>query len=461
MLTISGSEHRLCDGISRRDFLRIGGLGTAGLAMPELFQGQATATAASRPVVGKSGKAKSCILLFMGGGPSQLATFDLKSEAPAEIRGDFKPIATDVPGTQICDHLPMLSRLASKYAIVRSVTNDGNMGAHGDCTYQAITGHRSPRVNRDDVPPSTEDYPCIGSAMAKLRPAQSAAPSFVWLLDMYRSTFAGEGAGFLGKKYDPFRVLQDPSRSQFEVPALKTPTDVSMERLGGRQGLLEQMSRHVDQQVGSPASAGMNIHYERAFQLIGSPKFRKAFDLKEEPESVRERYGKTKFGQGTLLARRLVEHGVPLVTVFWNGSDRVNWDSHQKETEWLKELLPPTDRGFSALLEDLEGRGLLDDTLVVWMGEFGRAPKLESNAGRGHWGRCYSLVMAGAGIRGGLVFGKSDRQAGYPAENAVSSADIVTTIYHALGVNTDTELTDQLGRPLRLCQGDVIQGLFS
>jgi hypothetical protein len=455
MLTIPGSEHRLCDGISRRDFLRVGGLGAAGLALPELFRQRAAAATTRSP----GGKAKSCILLFMGGGPSQLGTFDLKPEAPAEIRGDFKPIATDVPGIQICEQLPLLARQASKYTIIRSANNYGNMNFHGDSVYEALTGHHSARVNRDDVPPSSEDYPCIGSAISYLRPARTAVPPFVWLLDMHRSTFAGEGGGFLGKKHDPFRVLQDPSRPQFEVPALRPPVDVSLERLGGRHGLLEQMSRHMDQQLASPVLAGMGVHYERAFNLLGSPKFRKAFDLTAEPDSVRERYGKTKFGQGTLLARRLVEHGVPLVTVFWNGTDRVNWDSHQRETEWLKELLPPTDRGFSALLEDLAGRGLLDETLVVWMGEFGRSPRIESNAGRSHWGRCYSLVMAGAGIARGQVYGKSDRQAGYPAENAVSSADIVTTIYHYLGVGTDTELTDQLGRPLQLCQGRVIHGL--
>jgi uncharacterized protein (DUF1501 family) len=208
------------------------------------------------------------------------------------------------------------------------------------------------------------------------------------------------------------------------------------------------------------AAAVMNAHNEQVFNLISSPKFHKAFDLKAEPERVRERYGKTKFGQGTLLARRLVEHGVPLVTVFWNGTDSVNWDSHYEETRWLKILLPPTDQGFSALLEDLQGRGLLDETLVVWMGEFGRAPRIEEKGGRGHWGRCYSVVMAGAGIRGGQVHGKSDRFAAYPAANPVTPADIVTTIYHSLGIAADTEITDQLGRPLKLCLGNVVRPLF-
>jgi uncharacterized protein (DUF1501 family) len=203
----------------------------------------------------------------------------------------------------------------------------------------------------------------------------------------------------------------------------------------------------------------MGAHYERAFNLIGAPKFRKAFDLKEEPEHLRERYGKNKLGQGTLLARRLVEHGVPLVTVFWNGLEK-DWDTHYEETKVLKTLLPPTDQAFSALLEDLAARGLLDETLVVWMGEFGRAPRIESKGGRGHWPRCSSLVMAGGGIRGGQVYGKTDRQAGYPAENAVSPADIVTTIYHCLGIDSETEITDHLGRPLKLCLGSAIQPLF-
>lgn len=453
MLNIMGPQYRFCDGVSRRDFLRIGALGAAGLAVPELFRGRASAAAS------RSAKAKSCILLFMNGGPSQLGTFDLKPEAPPEVRGDFKPIATDVPGVQICEQLPLLARQASKYAIVRSVSDDYAGGAHGQSVYLSLTGHHSPRVQGDDVRPSPQDYPCLGSAVAHFRPNAHGVPPFVWLLDMHRQSFAGDSAGFLGKSYDPFRVLQDPSRPNFDVQALRPPADVSLERLGERRGLLDQISRQAGQRLSS--SAGMGAHHEQAFNLLGSAKFRKAFDLKQEPQTLRERYGNNKLGQGTLLARRLVEHGVPLVTVYWTGIGQQDWDTHYEETKHLKSLLPPTDQAVSALLEDLAARGLLDETLVVWMGEFGRAPKIEEKGGRGHWGRCYSMFMAGGGIRGGQVFGKSDRQAAYPAENAVGPADIVTTIYHCLGIDTETELTDQLGRPLKLCLGSVIQPLFA
>ncbi len=448
------------DGVTRRNFLRVGGLGAGGLLLPVLLHQRASAGQPSRSSADGFGRAKACIVLFMGGGPSQFATFDLKPDAPAEVRGEFKPIATDVPGIQIGDHLPLLSRQVNKYAIMRSVTDDYVGGAHGQSVYLALTGHHSPRVQGDDVRPSSEDYPCLGSVLSRSRTGPQAVPPFVWLLDMYRHTFAGEGGGFLGKKHDPFRVLQDPSRPNFEVQALRAPLDVSLERLGQRRGLLEQMSRQIERRMNVPAAAVMNAHNEQVFNLISSPKFHKAFDLKAEPERVRERYGKTKFGQGTLLARRLVENGVPLVTVFWNGPEPSNWDTHYEETKHLKVLLPPTDQGFSALLEDLQARGLLDETLVVWMGEFGRAPRIEEKGGRGHWGRCYSVVMAGAGIRGGQVHGKSDRFAAYPAANPVTPADIVTTIYHSLGIGTDTEITDQLGRPLKLCLGSVVRPLF-
>jgi hypothetical protein len=458
MLYLPGPLHRLCGGVSRRDFLHIAGLHAAGLGLAGL---SGRAAAASRAPADGFGRAKACILLFMGGGPSQLATFDLKPDAPAEIRGDFKPIATRVPGIHVSDHLPLLAGQVNKYAILRSVTDDYIGGAHGQSIYLALTGHHSPRVQGDDVRPSAEDYPCLGSTLSRFRPGDPAIPPFVWLVEMYRHTFAGEGGGCLGKKHDPFRVLQDPSRPNFAVQALKRPSEVSLERIAGRRGLLDQVSRRLERNLNSPSVGGMSAHYERAFNMIASPKFRKAFDLNAEPAPVREAYGMTKFGQGTLLARRLVEHGAPLVTVFWNGTDRVTWDTHYEETKGLKVLLPPTDRAVSALLEDLQARGLLDDTLVVWMGEFGRAPRIEAKGGRGHWGRCYSLIMAGAGVRGGQVLGKSDRHAAYPASDAVGPADIVATIYHSLGISRDTALTDHLGRPLKLCLGSVIRPLFA
>jgi hypothetical protein len=456
MITIPGASYRWCDGISRRDFLQIGGLGAAGLALPELFRARAQAAGSAVPGIGR---AKTCILLFMGGGPPQMDTFDLKPDAPDGVRGEFPPIATSVPGTRISSLLPMLAQQAHRYAIVRTVSDEYTGGAHGQSVYLALTGHKNPRVQGDDIRPAPDDYPCMGSAVARLRGNGQALPAHVWLLDMHRRTFAGEGGGFLGQTCDPFRILQDPNRPDFRVQALTPPREVPLERLGARRGLLEQIQRRGDRVLGRRI---MDAHQERAFNMILAPRTQRAFDLNAEPRPVRDRYGRHKFGQGVLLARRLVEQGVPLVTVYWNGEEVPGgWDLHYRNRERLPPLAGPLDRAFSALLDDLEARGLLDETLIVWMGEFGRAPRLEAMGGRGHWGRCYSVVLAGAGIKPGIVHGRSDRQAANPVDGAVSPQDLVTTIYHCLGINRDTELIDVLGRPMRLCQGEVIQSVLA
>jgi Protein of unknown function (DUF1501) len=456
MLSIPGAPNRWYDGVSRRDFLQVGGLGAVGLALPDLFR--ARAQGATPPAPG-AGRARSCILLFMGGGPPQMDTFDLKPDAPAEVRGQFPPTATSVPGTQISSLLPALAKQAHRYAIIRSVSDEYTGGAHGQSVYLALTGHKNPRVNGDDVRPAADDYPCLGSAVARLRGARNGLPPHVWLLDMYRRTFAGEGGGFLGQAYDPFRILQDLNHPDFRVQALTPPREVPLDRLAGRRGLLDQIRRHSDGVLGRRA---MDAHQERAFDMILAPTTRTAFDLNAEPAQVRERYGRHKFGQGVLLARRLVEQGVPLVTVYWNGEEVPGgWDLHYKNRERLPPLAGPLDRAFSALLDDLSVRGLLDETLVVWMGEFGRAPLIEREGGRGHWGRCYSVVFAGAGVNAGTVHGRSDRRAAYPTDGAVSPQDVLTTIYHCLGIAADTELTDALGRPYRLCQGSVIRGVLA
>jgi hypothetical protein len=456
MITIPGSPHRWCDGVTRRDFLQIGGLGAAGLTLPGLFS--ALGRASTLPTR-STGRAKACILLFMGGGPPQMDTFDLKPDAPAEVRGEFPPIATSVPGTQISSLLPALAKQAHRYAIIRTVSDDYNGGAHGQSVYLALTGHKNPRVNGDDIRPAPDDYPCMGSAMARLRNGRQALPGHVWLLDMHRRTFAGEGGGFLGQTCDPFRILQDPNRPDFRVQALTPPREVPLDRFADRRGLLEQVQRQSDRVLGLRP---MDAHYERAFNMILAPTTRIAFDLNAEPDKVRERYGRHKFGQGVLLARRLVEQGVPLVTVYWNGEEVPGgWDLHYKNRERLPPLAAPLDRAFSALLDDLSSRGLLDETLVVWMGEFGRAPLIEREGGRGHWARCYSVVLAGAGINAGMVHGRSDRRAAYPIDGAVTPQDLVTTIYHCLGIAAETALIDTLGRPLRLCQGKVIQSVLA
>jgi hypothetical protein len=386
-------------------------------------------------------------------------TFDLKPDAPAEVRGEFPPTATSVPGTQISSLLPALAERAHRYAIIRTVSDEYTGGAHGQSVYLALTGHKNPRVNGDDIRPAADDYPCVGSAVARLRGAGNALPGHVWLLDMHRRTFAGEGGGFLGQAHDPFRILQDPNRPDFRIQGLAPAQDVSLERLGGRRGLLDRLRREGDAALGAKP---LDAYQERAFNMILAPRTQAAFDLKAEPAAVRDAYGRHKFGQGVLLARRLVERGVPLVTVYWNGEEVPGgWDLHYKNRERLPPLAGPLDRAFSALLDDLAARGLLDETLVVWMGEFGRAPLIEREGGRGHWGRCYSVVLAGAGVNAGMVHGRSDRRAAYPLDGAVSPQDVVTTIYHCLGIAADAELTDALGRPYRLCQGEVIQNVLA
>src|SRR3954467_8029565 len=284
MITIPGSPVRWCDGLSRREFLQIGSLGAAGLALPDLFRARAQGFT---PPAGGAGRGRACILLFMGGGPPQMDTFDLKPDAPAEVRGQFPPTATSVPGTQISSLLPALARQAHRYAILRTVSDEYTGGAHGQSVYLALTGHKNPRVNGDDIRPAADDYPCLGSAVAHLRGARQTLPPHVWLLDMHRRTFAGEGGGFLGHSCDPFRILQDPNRPDFRVQALTPPREVPLDRFGDRRGLLDQIQSHGDSVLGHGM---MDVHQERAFNLILAPQTRTAFDLNAEPARVRDNY---------------------------------------------------------------------------------------------------------------------------------------------------------------------------
>jgi hypothetical protein len=443
---------RLCDGVSRRDFLRVGSLAMAGLSLPGLF--------AARAAAATLGRARSCIQLFMWGGPSQHETFDLKPNAPAGIRGEFRPIATNVPGIRICEHLPRLAAMADRYAILRSVTHTGVN--HGTSAYHMLTGHihDSPGTLRH---PSPTDHPSVGCAVARFGKRPRNVPAYVALPSVLHDGDGGEvpgqGPGLLGQRYAPFLVNADPTRADFSIDTLSLPDDVSDRRLKQRIGLRAALDRRADQ-----AAREMEPHYERAFGILQSPATRKAFHLAAEPDRVRERYGKHPFGQSCLLARRLVEAGVPLITVYWNAphiDDPQHWDTHKDSFNRLKEqLLPPFDRGLTALLDDLQSRGLLGETLVTWMGEFGRTPKLNKNAGRDHWGFCQSVLMAGAGVRGGQFYGSSDASAAYAAELPVRPDDLAATVFRCLGIPLDQELTDSLGRPLPLCRGEPVRGLF-
>jgi hypothetical protein len=452
MLSILGRRVRLCDGLSRREVLRVGGLGFAGLLWSDLLRARASAGA---PAATTFGKAKSCVLIFNYGGPSHLDTWDLKPDAPREVRGEFNPIATRVPGISICEHLPRLAAVADRYAILRSVSHEDNDHAVG--TYLALTGYPHPRSRPLGVEPAASplDMPSLGSVVSKLR--RPAAPIFPYvtlgiLSHLGNHDSMGQDAGCLGQVYDPFTV-PDGAKGATDVKSLLGAG--AGDRLNGRRRLL----REIDRGPAGSATRGHDDLTRRAYEILASPASRDAFDLAREPAVVRDAYGPSDLGRNCLLARRLVEAGVPLVTVY-SVANR-DWDTHANNFKDLKEkLLPDTDRALSALLLDLERRGLLEETLVVWMGDMGRTPRINAAAGRDHWSFCYSLVMAGGGVRGGQVLGSSDRAAAYPSSAPVGPADVAATIYHALGIDHLTHVTDQLGRPFVVGTGRPILSLL-
>jgi uncharacterized protein (DUF1501 family) len=456
MLHLCGSRLRLCDGLSRREFLRAGGLAVAGLGLPQLLQ--------ARAADGKT-RFQNVIQLFLWGGPAQHETFDLKPHAPSGIRGDFRPIATRTPGLHICEHLPRLADLSEQYAIVRSLTHTGTN--HGTSAYHMLTGriHASPGTLRHPAP---SDHPSVNAAVNRfLRPSRGlpatvSLPSVLY--DGDGGEVPGQGPGLLGQRYTPFMVNGDPTRPDFSIETLTLPTDVDGRRLRQRIALQSALDSEGERRARLPAARALDAYHEQAFRLLQAQAARRAFRLSAEPAKVRERYGWHHFGQSCLLARRLVEAGVRLVTVYWNAptnTDNQSWDTHNDSFERLKKyLLPAYDRAVSALLEDLHARGLLAQTLVLSVGEFGRTPKLNKQAGRDHWGFCQSMLLFGGGVRGGQVYGSSDASAAYAAELPVRPDDLAATVFDGLGIPLDREIRDSQGRPLSLCSGKPIAGLF-
>ncbi len=456
-------EFRRLARVSRRQLLQAGALGTLQFGLPTLLHAQAE-TPARRS--NGFGSAKRCIFFFMWGGPSQLDTFDLKPDAPAEVRGEFQPAATNVPGTQFCEHFRHLAHHADKLAVLRSLTHDDP--AHLSSGHLTLTGHLAPVVKSDADPPSGKDTPHMGSVLARLRQSNGQLPTAVtvpWLA--YHPAAPGGKApgqhgGWLGRRYDPFLVQGDPNQPDWSIPELNLPDGLSYARLDARQKLLYAIDRQRAEISDQPAITSMTHYQRQAFDLVASEKAREAFDLAQEPEKVREAYGRNIHGQCVLLARRLVERGVSLVSVNWHNDGHNFWDTHGNNFNRLKkDLIPPADRALATLLEDLSQRGLLEDTLVCWIGEFGRRPQITANnAGREHWPFCYSALLAGGGIRGGAVYGASDSQAAYPAADPLPPEDYVATVYHALGIDPHRTLADPFGRPLRFCQGKPILSLF-
>ncbi len=452
--------------------MRIGAASLLGLNLPTVLKAAATRT-----------RARSMILMFLEGGPAHQDTWDMKPDAPESIRGEFRPIDTTVPGLSFCEHLPQLAKQAHHLALIRSVHH--TVGDHNAGAYFAMTGH-DPVVNgRLITTPAADNFPPFGSVLAKLRPTGRPLPDFVQTPDWMSnngSFLPGQDAGFLGGPYEPF-IAGDPSLPNYRVPGLALPRELSLERVGRRRSLLDE----VDHALGDGRSVDrLDGYYQKAYTLIASPEARRAFDLSKEPESVRERYGLDPtnerkkecrqfgglphLGQCLLLSRRLIEAGVRLVTVCTGARLDQAWDTHRQHFPLLKRsILPMFDQGFSALIEDLHQRGLLDETLVVAMGEFGRTPKvgqITSSAGadaggRDHWPHCYTVLMAGGGVPGGMIYGASDAHAAYPVRDAVTPHDITATIYKAMGVDPATEIRDALDRPFVLSMGTPIEAMLA
>jgi hypothetical protein len=468
MFGLSGATASL---IARRDFLRLGGgLAVAGFSLP-LFSAP-KASAVKSAGASAAGKAKSCILVYLLGGPPHQDMFDLKPDAPAEIRGPFDPIATKVPGLQICELLPRLAGMVDKFALVRSVSQRNSN--HTPMIYYTLTGRHTARPNEDnDIrPPQREDFPHLGSVVAKFRPAPPSLPGYIALPELaIRSSISGEykrvitplrggSAGFLGAKFDPLGVSGEPGTAG-AIPALGLPEGVSTERFERRTSLLNLLDRGPKSTASTQASHDLR---QQAVAMTGAASRGKlaAFSLDDEPPKLRDRYGRHRFGQTMLLARRLAEAGVPMVAIHFNEMTVCDgWDTHSKNFDALRtELLPMLDQSLSALLEDLGERGLLDQTAVACFGEFGRTPKINANAGRDHWGECSTALLAGGGFRGGAVLGASDKDAAYPIEGRVEPADIQATLYHCLGLNPRQPIYDELQRPHEISTGRVISELL-
>jgi hypothetical protein len=460
-------------GIARREFLQVGFSGVLGLGLPGLLAARARAGLAK----GRTPRARSMILVFLTGGLSHLDSFDMKPDAPDGIRGEFQPIDTDVAGLRVCEHLPGLSRQADRWAVVRSLSHQHTN--HLNATHQILTGHPQPGAFFDKIASRT-DYPCYAAALDTIKPRADGLPGGIMLPTFLMEgplVWPGQHAGFLGPRHDPWQIRQDPNQPGFRVGELALPDGFSVERLERRRGWLDAFEAGHDawqakaeaQAQAHPDAAGDPIARQRAqaYKLLLSGQVARAFELDREDPRVRDRYGRHMYGQSLLLARRLVQAGVPIVQV--NMGRVQTWDTHSGNFKKLKDqLLPPTDRGVSALLDDLAATGLLDETLVIVTGEFGRTPRIGASTGnangpdgRDHWSKCFSAVFAGAGVRGGQAIGQSDRNGAYPASRPYTPGDFAATIYRALGVDPETELRDRLDRPIRLGNGTLIEPLFS
>ena len=446
MLRITGrGSTRTCDGLTRRDFLEVGALGAIGYGLTDLM------AAKSQGAIAKNHDDRSVIMIFNLGAPSQVDLFDMKPDAPAEIRGPFKPISTASPDIQISEILPLHAKHADKFSLVRSCFH----------TAAAVhdTGHQMMQTGR--LFTGGVNTPHAGCVLSYLRGRKTDLPAHVLLPEPMGPTGGnlphGQDAGFLGKAHDPLPLMADPSKPGFKVPDLLPPPQIGEVRLERRRKLRALVDESVKDFEGSDNARLLDSNFEAAFRMMTSPQARAAFDLSQEPTEVRERYGMHRFGQCCLLARRLIEAGVRFVTVntFLTVFDEITWDIHGSKPftsiEGMKTIVAPMyDQAYSALLEDLTQRGMLDTTLVCNLSEFGRTPRINPAGGRDHWPQCWTMYFAGGGIQGGRVVGRSDRIGGLPAERPVDSGEIVGTIFHSLGLNLETKIPGPNGRPFPL-----------
>ena len=478
MLSIHGGGRQVCSRLTRRTLLQAGGAGLFGLSLPKLLAAEESQSVTN-------GRAKSVIFLFLFGGPSQLETFDMKPEAPETIRGPFKPITARTPGLRICEHLPQLAAASDRYCVVRSLThsyNDHSGGAH-----YIQTGRRWHVPIGGGFNATPEDWPSVGSVVEYLSasspgeggqelPGYVVVPNALGRIQTYSSRLVrpGQYAGWLGRGYDPISTAIDKRDSKdnpyyrpctedelnFQIDGLAVDEELTLDRLNRRRSLLNQFDQSV-RALDSSAIDSYDRFQQRALGLVSSNQTRKALDVRQEPAATRDRYGRHLFGQATLMARRLIEAGVRFVTVHWDCPDGYGWDSHVHSDHVRDHLLPGLDQAVSALLADLEARGLLDETLVVCLGEMGRTPRANANWGRDHWSTLFPALLAGAGIRGGTLYGGSDKDGAYPIERPTPPEDLAATIYHAMGIDPELRLPDRQGRPVPVCEGAPLAELFS
>ena len=454
---------------SRRHALKVGGLGLLGLTVPKLLQAEAARDPKRETPSSIRPRANSVIFLYQFGGPSHIDMFDMKPDAPEGIRGLHKPLATKADGIAISEHLPRLAKVMDKVTLIRSMHHQ--VKNHNPASYYALTGH-APPVDDITLRDSPELFPGYGSVIDDLAPVSGAMPTSVslpWVIGDGTIT-PGQGASFLGKLHDPLLVTRDPNKPDFKLPELNLPANLSYARLMHRrsiQKIIDGQSRLLEH---SAQARGMDAYYEKALAMLDSPKLREAFSLSAESDAVRESYGRTTYGQSCLLARRLVEAETKFVTVHFSpnigGDVGSGWDTHGNNDKKMfpvleKYHLPMTDQTLPTLLEELDQRGLLETTLVVWMGEFGRTPKINEKASRDHWPDCYTVLLAGGGVKRGFIYGESDRTASHPSKDPVRPDDLAATLYYLLGIDPHTEVYGANNRPVLISEGNPVMGIVA